>query len=106
VATLEYNETFSEETSHEIDEQLTNTDENKEKNAVATDKFTQLMFGNRVPKRLQHSSYQEEEQDNKKEDVNYFTLMGQIDDIMVSLENLKPVLKELSPIMDFFKKKK
>ncbi|PGT80713.1 hypothetical protein [Bacillus sp. AFS040349] len=103
---MEYNETFSEETSHDLDDQITKADENKEKNTVSTDKFTQLMFGNRVPKRLQHSLHQEEEQENKKEDVNYFTLMGQIDDIMVSLENLKPVLKELSPIMDFLKKKK
>lgn len=102
---MEYNETISEENSHHLNDPITKNDENKEKTTVSTDKFTQLMFGNRVPKRLQHSSHQEE-QENKKEDVNYFTLMGQIDDIMVSLENLKPVLKELSPIMDFLKKKK
>ncbi len=72
-----------------------------------SDRFTQLMFGNRVPKRYREQNNMEEKQVEVEQsnEINYFTLMEQIDDIMVSIENLKPVLKELGPIVDFIKKK-
>ncbi|APH07130.1 hypothetical protein A9C19_14940 [Bacillus weihaiensis] len=63
------------------------------------------MFGTRKkedPSKKEESDKSEPQEGNE---ANYFTLMEQIDDIMVSLENLKPMLKEFSPIMDYIKKK-
>lgn len=72
----------------------------------STDRFTQLMFGNRIPKKYSEQ-YQnpDDEGEQQKEEVNYFMLIEQIDDIMVSLDNLKPILKEFAPILDYIKKK-
>ncbi|MBM7604090.1 hypothetical protein JOC75_002063 [Metabacillus crassostreae] len=69
------------------------------------DRFSQLMFGSR---RASQNPKQEEIQPNpsdKQQEINYFTLMEQIDDIMLSVENLKPMLKQFAPILDYIKKK-
>ncbi|PMC40401.1 hypothetical protein CJ195_01420 [Bacillus sp. UMB0899] len=77
-----------------------------ETSSPSSDPFTQLMFGNRVPKRYrEQNNLQEKQVEEQNNEVNYFTLMEQIDDIMSSLENLKPVLKEFGPIVDYIKKK-
>lgn len=77
-----------------------------EPSSRSTDRFTQLMFGNRIPKKYSEQ-YQipEDEGEQQKDEVNYFMLIEQIDDIMVSLDNLKPILKEFAPILDYIKKK-
>lgn len=90
------------------DLKLEDKDNDEPESSPAADPFTQLMFGNRVPPRYRNQQQKQVKEEEKKSDeseVNYFTLMEQIDDIMVSLENLKPVLKQFSPIMDYIKKK-
>jgi len=65
-----------------------------------SDFFTNLMFGKRQsrPKpEIEHSSQQNE--------VDYLTLMDQIDDVVTSLKELKPLLKQFSPIINYIKKK-
>ncbi|MBO1511626.1 hypothetical protein [Metabacillus bambusae] len=84
--------------------------ENSEKdvNVPHVDRFSELMFGakaSRVKKENNQQQVDSVHDENKTDEVNYFTLMEQIDDIMGSLENLKPMLKQFSPIMDYIKKK-
>ena len=67
----------------------------------AVDRFSALMFGSRNSQ-LKQGNDQEQ---TKTEEVNYFTLMEQIDDIMGSIDNLKPVFKHFTPIIDYIKKK-
>lgn len=89
-----------------IEAQADDTEKEIETNAPSYDRFTQLMFGNRVPQRYrEQNNLQEKQAEEQSNEVNYFTLMEQIDDIMASLENLKPVLKEFGPIVDYIKKK-
>ncbi|MDQ0232296.1 hypothetical protein [Metabacillus malikii] len=66
------------------------------------DYFTNLMFGSK------HTTKNTEPASNTIEhqsDIDYFTIMEQLNDIMNSIDNLKPVLKEFEPIVNFFKKK-
>ncbi|WP_051475627.1 hypothetical protein [Bacillus sp. J37] len=98
---------YDEKDEERIDsDSLSETIEKETEATPPSDRFTQLMFGNRVPNkyREQHNS-QEKQVEEQNNEVNYFTLMEQIDDIMGSLENLKPVLKEFGPIVDYIKKK-
>ncbi|WP_273122571.1 hypothetical protein [Bacillus weihaiensis] len=95
--------TFKPAEAHDEEEAKGNSDK-KERDRQA-DPFTELMFGTRKkdePSKKEESVKSELQGGNE---ANYFTLMEQIDDIMVSLENLKPMLKEFSPIMDYIKKK-
>jgi hypothetical protein len=73
-------------------------------NSPAIDRFNQLMFGSRASNRLKEDNHTKKD-DNQNEEIDYFTLMEQIDDIMDSLKNLKPILNQLSPIIDYIKKK-
>lgn len=65
------------------------------------DRFTEFMFGTRSSER----NNDQQQTNTEMDDVNYFTLLEQIDDIMVSLKDLKPMLEQLSPLMDYIKKK-
>lgn len=102
---------YDEKDEEQIDvDSLSEATEKETEATPPSDRFTQLMFGNRVPNkyREQHNSQEKQVEEQVKEqnnEVNYFTLMEQIDDIMGSLENLKPVLKEFGPIVDYIKKK-
>ncbi|MFC0271997.1 hypothetical protein ACFFIX_11090 [Metabacillus herbersteinensis] len=73
------------------------------------DRFTELMFGS-APRKKDGKENTEEAaaplEQSSPDEVNYFQLMSQIDDIMGSWENLKPMIKEFSPVVSFFKKKK
>jgi hypothetical protein len=91
------------ENDEKIDVKKNDVEDHKEETNTV-DRFTEFMFGSRPTTRKQEKPINKDEEDQKDE-VNYFTLMEQIDDIMVSLENLKPMLKELSPIMEYIKKK-
>ncbi|QGQ44654.1 hypothetical protein [Metabacillus sediminilitoris] len=73
-------------------------------NSPPIDRFNQLMFGSRASSRIEERSHIKKD-DNPNEEIDYFTLLEQIDDIMESLKNLKPILNHLSPIVDFIKKK-
>ena len=65
------------------------------------DRFREFMFGTRSSGR----NNDQQQTNTEMDDVNYFTLLEQIDDIMVSLNNLKPMLEPLSPLMNYIKKK-
>ncbi|MGM0874605.1 MAG: hypothetical protein ACQEWV_07330 [Bacillota bacterium] len=80
----------------------------EDSNTPPVDRFSELMFGTRPTARKQENKHEPKhsnKDENKTDEVNYFTLMEQINDIMVSLGNLKPILKEFTPIMDYIKKK-
>ncbi|MED4403176.1 hypothetical protein ABET41_01010 [Metabacillus fastidiosus] len=79
--------------------------ENTEITEEQEDRFTKLMFGTNYKKR-NRLPVQKEEIKEEPDEINYLHLMGQIDDIMTSINNLKPVLEHLSPIVNFIKKKK
>lgn len=70
------------------------------------DRFSQLMFGSRsATQNLKKDETQPITPEKQEEEINYFTLMEQIDDIMVSFENLKPMLKQFAPLLNYIKKK-
>ncbi|MBM7620645.1 hypothetical protein JOC95_002500 [Bacillus tianshenii] len=76
---------------------------NKEKEQVDADPFTRLMFGQ--PRRSENPTEKTEEGTQKKFGEDYYALIEQVDSIMDSVNKLKPMLKEFSPIIDYFKKK-
>jgi hypothetical protein len=65
------------------------------------DPFTRMMFGG--PPRRENI---EENPANspEKNQGDYYALMEQVDSIMDSVNKLKPMLKEFSPLLDYFKK--
>ncbi|WP_453990469.1 hypothetical protein [Bacillus nitroreducens] len=67
-------------------------------------RFDRLMFGP-SDGRVNHDVRKETNVGNQVDGVDYHQLMGQINDIMTSIDNIKPALKELSPLLDFFRKK-
>lgn len=66
------------------------------------DPFTRMMFG--VQPRRQTTEDTTESTSNKKVGDEYYALMEQVDSIMESVNKLKPMIKEFSPILDYFKK--
>lgn len=76
---------------------------NRENENVDADPFTRLMFGQ--PRKSEKPAEQPEESTQNKFGENYFALIEQVDSIMESVNKLKPMLKEFSPIIDYFKKK-
>ncbi|WP_243385731.1 hypothetical protein [Bacillus kexueae] len=60
--------------------------------------FDAFMFGKPMVR-------EETKEQEKVGDFDYTQLMAQIDDVMTSIDDLKPLLKEFSPIVDFIKKK-
>jgi hypothetical protein len=93
------------------DQQQTNTEMDDDKNGdidqkeeaqtPPVDRFSEFMFGTRSSGR----NNDQQQTNTEIDDVNYFTLLEQIDDIMVSLKDLKPMLEQLSPLMNYIKKK-
>lgn len=75
----------------------------KEQGQVDEDPFTRLMFGQ--PRRGENQAGKTEEGNQKKIGEDYYALIEQVDSIMESVNKLKPMLKEFSPIIDYFKKK-
>lgn len=70
------------------------------------DPFTRLMFGSNRHGRGAPMEQGNEDKVNDQNQVDYVQLMTQLDEIMGSVNRIKPMLKELSPLLDFFKKKK
>lgn len=72
----------------------------EERGSSEVDRFDRLMFGSRAKK------VEEDAPEVTKEDgVDFNQLMGQIDEIMTSIDKIKPALKNLSPLLDYFRKK-
>ncbi|WP_226682676.1 hypothetical protein [Sutcliffiella horikoshii] len=71
-------------------------------NETEVDPFTRMMFG--VQPRRQTSEDKTENASDKKVGDEYYALIEQVDSIMESVNKLKPMIKEFSPILDYFKK--
>lgn len=69
------------------------------------DKFDRLMFGPRSAKRNENVPSEAKSNQNHADGVDFNQLMGQINDIMTSIDKIKPALKDLSPLLDYFRKK-
>jgi hypothetical protein len=69
------------------------------------DPFDRLMFGARPAKRNENKESVEKSNQNHADGVDINQLMGQISDIMTSIDKIKPALKDLSPLLDYFRKK-
>ncbi|CAG9622867.1 hypothetical protein [Sutcliffiella rhizosphaerae] len=83
------------------EEQTTINDEQE------VDPFTRLMFG-RQPRSVSEVPVESPVEETTKKDKigeDYAALLDQVDSIMVSVNKLKPMLKEFSPLLDYFKKK-
>jgi hypothetical protein len=67
------------------------------------DVFSQIMFGDRKPARnnLRLTTSPEQE----KTDSDYSIILEQLFDIYSSIQELKPIVDELSPVVQFIKKK-
>ncbi|MCA1031051.1 hypothetical protein LCL95_08460 [Bacillus timonensis] len=71
------------------------------------DPFTRLMFGpNRKQNYPNESTSENTENNLQVNQIDYLQLMQQAEDIMNSYNRIKPMIKELSPLLDFFKKDK
>ncbi|TDL80656.1 hypothetical protein [Peribacillus frigoritolerans] len=72
------------------------------------DFFSSFMFGNKRERSIEQKEAERtpapDEQEPQSE-PDFFQLFMQIDNIMDSLKELKPVVKEFSPILDYFKQK-
>ncbi|MBM7702580.1 hypothetical protein [Metabacillus iocasae] len=64
-------------------------------NSRKIDPFTKMMFG---------SAKEEKEETINGTDWNQ--ILNQVQDIASSVDKMKPMFKELSPLLDFFKDKK
>ncbi len=96
-------EEIFEEKSMELDKKDTNEQE------IEVDKFTRLMFGGSPPTRRNQQNSPNKKttptnQEQKMDFNQYYTLMQQVDDIMGSYNRIKPMLKDLYPLLDFIKK--
>ncbi|MFC4320665.1 hypothetical protein [Litchfieldia salsa] len=79
------------------------------------DPFTRMMFGaNSIGRfRENHQDIVDDkptadlDKDSTQQQIDYnqyYQLMQQVDDIIGTVERMKPVFRELSPLLDFFKK--
>ncbi|WP_078381443.1 hypothetical protein [Sutcliffiella halmapala] len=75
----------------------------KEEKVEDIDPFTRMMFGR--PIKSEKVEPKPEDSSKKKVGEEYYALIEQVDSIMESVNKLKPMLKEFSPLIDYFKKK-
>jgi hypothetical protein len=74
------------------------------------DRFSELMFGRSTPIRSEQPSNEQSQQivdakdQAKEQELDYVQIMTQIDSIMGSINQLKPMIKQLTPFLSFFKK--
>lgn len=74
------------------------------------DVFSRMMFGDAAKPTEEKEEEQQEEvsqvsQTNDEETINYMHIMDQIGSIMNSLDQIKPALKELAPMLSAIKRK-
>jgi hypothetical protein len=67
------------------------------------DIFSQMMFG--PWKKTQEEQKPASDAFRLKQELPLVQLMNQVDEIYTSLQDLKPVIREFSPIINFLKKK-
>lgn len=66
------------------------------------------MFGEKRERSIKQEEAEESpalDEQEPQSGTDFFQIFMQIDDIMDSLKELKPVIKEFSPILDYFKQK-
>ncbi|MFJ5963801.1 hypothetical protein [Bacillus sp. NPDC093026] len=71
------------------------------------DIFTAMMFGQPAEKEKNKSELKDERTDTTSNDdsIDYMHVMNQIGNIMNSIDELKPVFKDVGPMISAFKKK-
>lgn len=72
------------------------------------DVFSKMMFGDKAQQKTEKEEVQQEEEvspANEEETIDYMYIMNQIGSIMNSLDQIKPALKELAPMVSAIKKK-
>ncbi|MBD1383039.1 hypothetical protein [Metabacillus arenae] len=67
------------------------------------DFFSQMMFGS--SKKKPKSAKPSDATNQTGQEIDYMELMNQLEDIYSSIQELKPLLSEFSPVVDYFKKK-
>ncbi|MFJ1447307.1 hypothetical protein [Bacillus halotolerans] len=75
---------------------------------MQVDVFSKMMFGDNAKQKTEKEEVQEEEEvspTNEEETIDYMYIMNQIGSIMNSLDQIKPALKELAPMVSAIKKK-
>ncbi|KMJ57826.1 hypothetical protein AB685_13355 [Bacillus sp. LL01] len=72
-----------------------------EREEAEVDPFTRMMFGG--PSRREVTEKPAENRSEKVSD-DYEALKEQVDSIMDSVNKLKPMLKDFSPLLEYFKK--
>ncbi|MBD8067545.1 hypothetical protein [Bacillus sp. PS06] len=103
----EYN--TNQNTEHE--DLIDTPEQTPEQISTNVDPFTRMMFGVNRPQRnldnqvtnvpTNESTHGTSQQTDF---TQYYSLMQQVDDIIGSVERMKPMLKEITPLLDFFKK--
>ncbi|MCH1625881.1 hypothetical protein [Fredinandcohnia quinoae] len=73
--------------------------------SLRDDPFSRLMFGNRQQRGTDEERPEPIQKDENNQ-IDYSQLMNQFDEIMASVDKIKPAVKQLSPFLKFFKKKK
>ncbi|MBD3859782.1 hypothetical protein IEE86_08540 [Bacillus sp. 28A-2] len=71
------------------------------------DIFTAMMFGKPLEKENNKTKAKEEREETSSNDdsIDYMHVMNQIGNIMNSIDELKPVFKNVGPMISAFKKK-
>lgn len=70
------------------------------------DIFSKMMFGDNAKQNTEKEEVEEEvSRTNEEETIDYMYIMNQIGSIMNSLDQIKPALKELAPMVSAIKKK-
>jgi hypothetical protein len=81
-----------------MDEEISNDNRKEER-----DIFSQMMFG--AWKKAQEEQKPASDAFRQKQELPLVQLMNQVDEIYTSIQDLKPVIREFSPIINFLKKK-
>jgi hypothetical protein len=76
---------------------------NKHKVNEYNDRFSRLMFGP-FPPRQTMSDKNETSYSEPSQEIDFMQLMKDIDTLVSSFEKLKPIVKQISPLFDLFKK--
>ncbi|MGM7719564.1 hypothetical protein [Metabacillus sp. Hm71] len=106
---MDQGDQFEEKNAHEAEiefEEVEKTEKVEEMSEA--DRFNAFLFGSRAingRQRRNPSQQSSHKNLNQTDEVNYFTLFEQLDDIMTSINNLKPMLEEITPVINFIKTK-
>jgi hypothetical protein len=79
-------------------------DKTDQQDEERVDYFTKLMFGPIPPHRNVKERLEQKANEENLQQIDYVQIMGQVEEIMNSLNQLKPMLRKLSPLLNFFKK--